>query len=342
MARDYARIRVSINGDDEFEALPADAQWLYTRVLLTHPDLSLAGIVDWRPKRLVGKAADMGLERLTRAAEALERDRFVLFDLETEEALVRTYIRNDELLRNPKMAAAVVKAYGSAASKSLRAAIVTEVKRVRSESPEFSSWTHKDTAADLTGLMNRPDAETVGYANAYVVPNSDARAVTNTNGITNRNGDPDPGTDNQPDNQSNSVPIPCSPQPYSLTASSHRGLSNRGTSPEPTAPNPNGPQTAYCPKHPDGSSEPCGACADVRRSRENRDRANSEQQRAQRESEQQAALEAKLAAIAVCGICDSDGYDGTRVCDHIDRTEVARAGAARARAALENPSAATG
>ncbi|WP_217697779.1 hypothetical protein, partial [Mycobacterium sp. D16Q16] len=239
MARDYARIRVSINGDDEFEALPADAQWLYTRVLLTHPDLSLAGVVDWRPKRLVGKAADMTLERLTRAAAALERDRFVLFDLDTEEALVRTYIRNDELLRNPKMAAAVVKAYGSAASKSLRAAIVTEVKRVRSESPAFSSWTHKDTATDLTGLMNRPDAEAIGYTNAYAVSNGDPLTVPNTNGITNRNGDPDPGVDYQPDNQSNSVPIPCSPQPYSLTASSQRGLSNRGTSPEPPAPDPN-------------------------------------------------------------------------------------------------------
>lgn len=342
MARDYARIRVSINGDDEFEALSADAQWLYMRVLLTHPDLSLAGIVDWRPKRLVGKAADMTLERLTCAAAVLERGRFVLFDLDTEEALVRTYIRNDELLRNPKMAAAVVKAYGSAASKSLRAAIVTEIKRVRSESPAFSSWTHKDTAADLTGLMNRPDAETVGYTNAYAVLNGDTHADPNTDGITNRNGNPDPGVDDQPDHQSNSVPIPCSPQPYSLTASSHRGLSNRGTSPEPTAPGPNDPPPPHCPKHPGGTSAPCGACADARRSQENRDRANSERQRAQRESEQQAALEAKLAAVAVCELCDDEGYNGVTVCDHVDRSSIAKAGAARARAALESPPAATG
>lgn len=94
-------------------------------------------------------------------------------------------------------------------------------------------------------------------------------------------------------------------------------------------------KTPHCSKHPGGTSEPCGACADARRAR-------AEIHRAQRESEQQAALEAKLAAIALCEICDSDGYDGTRVCDHIDRSEVAKAGAARARAALENPRAATG
>jgi hypothetical protein len=329
MAREYARIRLTINGDDKFEALSADAQWLYTRVLLPEPSLSYCGIADWRPKRLVGKAQDMTLERITRAATALEHGRFALFDLDTEEVLVRAYIRSDELLRNPKMAAAVVKAYGAVASKPLRAAIITEVKRVRSESPDLSPWTHKDTAADLSELLGKADVDSVGYTNAYPVHNGDSDSVPITNGITNRNGDV--GT--SPDHQSKSVPIP-STSTYTSTPTPLKegGLSKSGTS--PGEPNPNDLPPPHCPKHPDGTSEPCGACADARHTREAHDRANSERQRAQRQSEQQAALEAKLAAIAVCELCDGDGYRGGRVCDHVDRTETAKSGAAKARAAL--------
>lgn len=97
---------------------------------------------------------------------------------------------------------------------------------------------------------------------------------------------------------------------------------------------PNDPPPTHCPKHPDGTSEPCGACADARRDREAIERANREQQRAQREAEQQAAHEAKIAAVVLCELCDEDGYRGTQVCDHIDRGTTAAKGAAMARAAL--------
>ncbi|SHS64837.1 Uncharacterised protein [Mycobacteroides abscessus subsp. abscessus] len=90
----------------------------------------------------------------------------------------------------------------------------------------------------------------------------------------------------------------------------------------------------HCAKHPKGTDDRCGPCGAARRNREELDRGHAERARAQREAEQQDALEAKLAAIAVCEICDDDGYDGTRVCDHIDRSSIAKAGAARARAAL--------
>ncbi|MEU9805049.1 hypothetical protein [Mycobacterium sp. NPDC050853] len=100
------------------------------------------------------------------------------------------------------------------------------------------------------------------------------------------------------------------------------------------ASDPNDPPPTHCPKHPDGTSEPCRGCEAARRSREDIERANREQQRAQREAEQQDALEAKLATIVVCELCDEDGYRGGQVCDHVDRTQTAAKGAAMARAAL--------
>ncbi|CPR79423.1 hypothetical protein [Mycobacteroides abscessus] len=329
MARDYARIRLSINEDDEFEALTADAQWLYTRVLLPEPSLSYCGVADWRPKRLVGKAKDMTLDRILAAAAVLERERFVLFDLDTEEVLVRTYVRGDGLLSNPKMAAAVVKAYAGAVSKPLRAAIITEVKRVRSESPELTSWTNKSTADDLARLLTRPDAESVGYAYAYPVPNGNGHPVPISNRNTNQNGNPDRSSDYQ----SKSVGIPSTSTSTSTPVPLGE-LPKSGTSPAESEPDPNNPPPTHCPSHPGGTNDPCRACGDARERRLEFDRANSERQRAQREAEQQAALEAKLAAIALCDICNDEGYNGGRVCDHVDRTQTARDGIAKVRAAL--------
>lgn len=44
--------------------------------------------------------------------------------------------------------------------------------------------------------------------------------------------------------------------------------------------------------------------------------------------------EVRAQAIANCGICDDDGYRGVVICDHVDRTEIAKRGAARCREAL--------
>lgn len=39
-------------------------------------------------------------------------------------------------------------------------------------------------------------------------------------------------------------------------------------------------------------------------------------------------------AVVNCHLCDDDGYHGSRVCDHVDRTETAKRGTAKVRAAM--------
>ena len=192
MAREYARIRLSIAEDEDFEELTPAAQWLYLRVLLPDPSLNNAGVCDWRPNRLTVKAKGIDLDYILAAAAELERNRYVLFDTTTEEALIRTYIRNDELMRNPKMALAVVSGYQATASKVLRAFIVTEVSKAKDEHPEYSSWEHSISKAEVDRLLTRKGSDSVQYTNQI--------EVTITNRITN----PDPGADYQSD----SVEIP--------------------------------------------------------------------------------------------------------------------------------------
>lgn len=343
MAREYARIRISIAGDDHVEQLTPAAQWLYFRILIPDPKLSHCGVTDWRPKRLINKAAGLTLDYIKTAAAELERERFALFDEDTEEVLVRAYIRSEELLRNPKMAVAVADAYLGVFSRQLKAVIASEVHRDKAEHPDYSSWTHAISRESVELLLTSKTSNEVPYVDAFGNLNSDPERVSTTNqngnGVPNQNGNQDPGSDTQSETQADSLHLHI--QPNSLQPAPIRGyVGTEGHQRDELAPE--DPPPPFCLAHPGGTDRPCGACADARHTREAYDRATSERQRAQRESKQQAAYEAKLAAIVVCEICDDDGYDGTRVCDHVDRSATAKAGLARARAALENPPAATG
>lgn len=201
MAREYARIRLSIADDEEFEELLPEAQWLYLRVLLPDPSLNYAGIADWRPNRLINKARGIDANYILTAAADLEERRYALFDVDTEEVLIRTYIRVDELLRNPKMAVAVVSGYQSTASKVLRAFIVSEIQKAKEEQPDYSSWTHEISKDELARLLTKSNADSVQYTNQIQVPI--------TNRITN--------TDLGADYQSDSVQIPSHLSPSTST-----------------------------------------------------------------------------------------------------------------------------
>ncbi|SLG54060.1 hypothetical protein [Mycobacteroides abscessus] len=336
MAREYARIRISIAGDDHVEQLTPAAQWLYFRILIPDPKLSHCGVTDWRPKRLINKATGLTLDYIKTAAAELERERFALFDEDTEEVLVRAYIRSEELLRNPKMAVAVADAYLGVFSRQLKAVIASEVRRDKGDHPDYSSWTHAISRESVELLLTAKTSDEVPYVDTFGNLNSDPEQVPTTNqngnGVTNQKGNPDPGTQTQSETQADSLHLHI--QPNSLQPAPSRGyVSTEGH--QSDEPDPDNPPPPHCPSHPGGTETPCRACGDARKSRERWDRASSEQQRAQREAELQTAYEARLAAIALCDLCDDDGYRGTHVCDHVDRGTTAAKGSALARAALE-------
>lgn len=315
MAREHARIWLDINSDDDFTKLTFDAQGFYTRIILTDPTLNYCGVADWRPRRLTVRARDLTHTRITACAAELEANHYLLFDPNTEEVLIRSYIRRDELLRNPKMAATVIKAYAAVASPTLRAAIVTEIKRIHTEHPEYSSWTHKDTADGLSRILTRPTlteseytphfsyTEPVQITNGQTVENTYPNPVTNTYPEPVRNGIPDTG----PDNQSQSVPNPStstlhpSPAPLEGYVTGERH--------QPTTPDPNAPRPPdRCPKHTHHPTPPpCRACADARHTAETWDHTHHQATEAPRR--------ARRADIANCPHCDNNGWidDGDEV-----------------------------
>lgn len=139
MARKFAQIQPKIWSDDDFLDLNMPEQWVYLHIA-THPDLSYAGAMDWRPKRIAPKAHGLTLGEVTDAAEVLRAKRYLIIDDDTEEVLVRSFIRNDGLLKQRNMGGAVDKAYDSIGSRKLMGVVVHELRRLHAENPEWKSW----------------------------------------------------------------------------------------------------------------------------------------------------------------------------------------------------------
>lgn len=331
MAREYARWRLSMWDDDDYTDLSPEAQHLYG-VLVNEPALSSCGRADWRPARLLPKARGWRLETVLRAAAELENRRFVLFDLDTEEALVRGYIRNDELLRNPKMALSVIKSYGALASRKLRAVVISELKRAREDQSEYSSWTSPLSKEQLARLLTRPDLESVPYTNVFTFDNGNEN--TNDPAVSNTNGTPIPtGVPNTNENTSRFLPSANNHQPSALQPSANVGYVSTEGHQRAT---PDDEPPPRCPKHLDHPTEaPCIPCR-ARRIENEAWHADRKRQAAEAKSAYaRRTAELRAAAIDACDLCDDDGQIGRRICDHDPGTvERASRGSALVRAAL--------
>ncbi|MDP7721812.1 hypothetical protein [Mycobacterium sp. TY814] len=139
MARDHARIHLDIWGDDDWLDLPADAQCLYM-TLYTSPGRTLCGAHEWSPSKLAQRAADWTVPRIEAAAETLSQQLFLIIDTDTDECLLRSWIKHDGLWRTPNMAVSVANARANLASRILRGVIVFEVLKLRAAEPKSTSW----------------------------------------------------------------------------------------------------------------------------------------------------------------------------------------------------------
>lgn len=139
MARDRANINTGIWTDDEFIDISRDEQWLYF-LLMTDPKLSYAGVTDWRPGRLAQRSSDTTKDDIEQAGAKLQEGRYILIDEETEEVLIRSFLRHDGLLKQPRLGVSMFNSYGSIASKNIRKVVIHELKRLHSEFPEWKAF----------------------------------------------------------------------------------------------------------------------------------------------------------------------------------------------------------
>jgi len=105
--RQYAQIMKRIWTDQHWKQLSLNAQWLYT-LLISQDSINYAGVLPLTVRRWTRLANGVTTEVVHEALEELRAgtpSRFVIVDWEEEEVLVRTFIRNDELWKQPRMLA---------------------------------------------------------------------------------------------------------------------------------------------------------------------------------------------------------------------------------------------
>lgn len=151
VGRDRSFPNTAIWQDADFRALPPLAQHLYF-VLWTHPGLSYAGVADWRPARLAPMAGGWTRTDVEAAAACLEARLFIVVDQDTEECLVRSYVRFDGLMRQANLAVSFANAYAEVASNDIRRVIVRETQELQQLEPDIAAW-KKD---QVRGVLSQP------------------------------------------------------------------------------------------------------------------------------------------------------------------------------------------
>ena len=139
MARDRASIRIDMWADQDFRDLSGEAQRLYMQ-LMSHPTLSYAGVAEWRPGRLAAMSADLTADSIERAGSELEGQFFIVIDRETEEVLVRSFVKHDGLMKQPKLVVSMTTAFAAVASRIIREVIAFEVQKLRKRDPDMNAW----------------------------------------------------------------------------------------------------------------------------------------------------------------------------------------------------------
>lgn len=195
MARTYAKVRISIWADDDFRQLTDPAQALYFR-LMTSPTLSLAGVADWRPVRLAHLTRGMTEHQLNQAAAELSEALYVVVDPDTEEILLRSFIRHDGIMKYPNIATSMLKDYAAIFSPTLKGVVVHELRRLHEEDPEMAGW--KVIGERLDDHAINP-AELTPFNRSNLVPKQfdSGSANGHPNGSVNGSYIPQPSTLNQ-------------------------------------------------------------------------------------------------------------------------------------------------
>ena len=150
---EYGKIFKRVWGDADFKALTCQQQLLYLK-LVSQTDISLAGVLTLATIRWAGQTAGVTDKDIARTLAELEAARFIVCDRETQEVLVRSYVRNDLGWRSSKTMKAVKAAVGRILSPRLRGVISAELLKVdtsglsdrKSETYELSPREYIDSA----------------------------------------------------------------------------------------------------------------------------------------------------------------------------------------------------
>jgi len=309
--KDHAEINLDIWGDDDWLDLTPPAQHLYF-VLWTSPQLSYCGAGTWHPGRIASVAKGWTTAAVETAAAELSAELFLIIDTNTEEFLLRSWIKHDALWKKPNMAVSMANARAALASRTLRGVVVHEVLKIKarneaeaktdSEVAVSSGW-QRDSVKNL--LAQKPidpatlepftPSLTLGLtpsATPRLTPDLTLRPTVNPTLGVNPPSNPMPTPTPSP-------LLPPSPGGGYVSREPHQG--DESETPRP-----------HCPEHEENHDGPCRRC----KSRREWDEAHATAAHLDEVNRKRRLKE----VIADCPMCDQNGMvelgEGLARCKH--------------------------
>ncbi|RRQ81518.1 hypothetical protein [Streptomyces griseofuscus] len=129
MARGHGRILTSIWEDTDFLKLDEKEQRFYL-FLISQPNLNHAGLLPLTLRRWSRKAKDLTSAEVEKRLQSLDDAEFIVVDDDTEELLIRSFVRNDGVWRMPKVMGAMVSGALEISSRRLQLALLAEMDRI--------------------------------------------------------------------------------------------------------------------------------------------------------------------------------------------------------------------
>jgi len=144
MARTEARLLTAIWSDNDFKALSPRAQWLYM-LLLSQPGLSHVGTLAITLRRWAAYSTGCTVEDVEKLLAELEQHPFVVIDWDTEELLIRSFIRNDGVFKQPNVLVTACKDATAVVSLRLRSVLRDELLRLPLTDEDMLKTTSRKT-----------------------------------------------------------------------------------------------------------------------------------------------------------------------------------------------------
>lgn len=192
MARSYANLATAIWRDDDFRALSVDEQYAYF-LLMSQPDISAAGVLTIALTRWASRAKGMTRDRLSAAIDGLAAHRFVVVDHETDELLIRSFVRWDGGYTNSKRRFAIRDAADQIVSPAIRRALAAEFERLDLPLEWIPAFSQVDSPSIGHTEIQDGLSENPGWPTSK---NSDIRrvVVTKAKGVDSATHNPQPTT----------------------------------------------------------------------------------------------------------------------------------------------------
>lgn len=227
MTRSYANIVTAIwRPDSPFRDARMEDQRAYL-MLVTQPDVSAAGTLQLTTKWWSSLAADTTLDDVHRVLASLSDARYVVIDWDTEELLIRSFVRHDNGYNNRKRRPAILDAARATRSPLIRRALAVEFGRLGlptaglggpSEDPDPHAHRPSDRASDppKSWDTDNPDVPAVDSASSQVEGLSDSHPdrASDWNRVVGTYGDHRLGHNPQPPPPN---PSPLAPDPSAAT-----------------------------------------------------------------------------------------------------------------------------